>query len=234
MAGTISDWIIEMEKAGLEDLAKAFHSEKLKDYERLKKSGLPTFDDFVVSFSEFNINNEGLNEFLAKYNSFVVRAIPNTKELPRRYKIGVHDFEECKDFLNKNIEKKNKNKYSVLLTEHEPTDWAGVIISRPGDVFVEVAKSELDRLSHGLANPSTGIFSNQEVNHFNGMRYNTENIWEREFMWKALKYIRKDLPGDSDIFPNINFMKGYFEFVKIKGTDKIKFLDFKVNDAYLG
>ena len=52
-------------------------------------------------------------------------------------------------------------------------------------------------------------------------------------MWRALQYLRIDLPSDSDLFPKLDFMKGYFEFVVTEKTDKIKFLDYKINKAYL-
>jgi len=233
MVGTISDWIITMEKTGLEESAKAFDSDKLQDYERLKQSGLPTFDDFIVPFGKFQRGNKDLEEFLAKYSGFVIRAIPNTKELPRRYKIGVYNFEDCQRFLEEHVQRENQDRYSVFLTEHEPTDWAGIIISRSKDVLIEVAQSGLDELSHGLVIPTGGHFVQHGQNHFRSMRYNTENVQERELMWRVLQYLRRDLPTDSDLFPNVDFMKGYFEFVKTQKTDKIKFLDFKINEAYL-
>jgi len=233
MVGTISDWIIGMEKAGLNESAKSFHSKKLQDYERLKKSGLPVFDDFIIPFKQFQKGNKDLKEFLARYESFVIRAIPNTRELPRRYKIGVYGFEGCQKFLNQHVQKEDQDKYSVFLTEHEPTNWAGIIISRSQDTLIEIAQSGLDELSHGQFTPVGGHFAQHKQNHFKSMKYNTKNIQERELIWGTLQYLRSDLPTDSDLFPNINFMKGYFEFVKIERTDRIKFLDFKVNESYL-
>ncbi|MFC2135648.1 hypothetical protein ACFLTH_13620 [Bacteroidota bacterium] len=233
MVGTISDWIIEMEKAGLNESAKSFHSEKFEDYERLKQSGLPTFNDLIVPFGKFQKGNKDLEEFLTKYEGFVIRAIPNTRELPRRYKIGVHDFEDCQRFLDQHVQVEYQDRYSIFLTEHEPTDWAGIIISRPHDVLLEVAQSGLDELSHGQVIPVGGHFAQHGQNHFKSMRYNTENVQERELMWRALQYLRRDLPTDSDLFSNVDFMKGYFEFVKTQRTDRIKFLDFKVNESYL-
>ena len=87
MSNTISDWIISMEKKGFKNQAKSFHSKKLEDYQRLKDLNLPTFDDIIVPYNNFKENNKSLEEFLEKYNGFVIRAIPNTKKLPRRYKM---------------------------------------------------------------------------------------------------------------------------------------------------
>lgn len=229
----MSDWIIAMESFGLRELAKAFHSDKLQDYKRLKESGLPTFDDFIIQYKDFNKRNLSLENFLAIYESFVIRAIPNTKDLPRRYKIGVHSFEECQEFLAKNVPSGKEDKYSVFLTEHEPTNLAGVIISRPQDVLIEVAQSGLDELSHGKVTPSVGHFAQHYYNHFKSMRYNTKDMAQRQLMWRALQYLRKDLSSDSDLFTNTEFLKGYFEFVVTEKTSKIKFLDYKINENYL-
>lgn len=234
MAGTMSDWIIEMKKAELEDSADSFHSEKLQDYSRLKQSGLPLSEDFIVPFEKFNRGNKNLERFLAKYESFVIRAIPKTPELRRRYEIGVHNFNDCQIFLNKNVSEENKKKYSIFLTEYEPTGWSGTIISRPNDLLIEVSQSALDKLSHGEVTPVGGHFAHHGLNHFKSMRYNTKNIQEREIMWDALQYLRINSPTDSNLSPNIDFMKGYFEFIRTKKTKRIKFLDFKINEAYLG
>ena len=229
----MSDWIIGMDGEGLNDFAASFHSEKLQDYERLKQSGLPTFDDFTIPFEKFQRGNRDLEEFLSKYGGFVIRAIPKTRKFPRRYRIGVHTFEDCQKFLAQHVRRQDENKYSVFLTEYEPADWSGVIISRLKDVMIEVSQSGLDRLSHGQVTPEGGHFAQHDLNHFRSMKYNTENDQSRALMWRALQYLRRDLPSDSNLFPNVNFRKGYFEFVKTERTDRIKFLDFKVNEAYL-
>ncbi|MBU0907610.1 MAG: hypothetical protein KKE05_05645, partial [Nanoarchaeota archaeon] len=143
MGGTVSDWIIEMQKRAFAD-ATALHSEKLEDYRRLKESGLPTFEDLIISFPEFNEGNEALRNFLARYDSFVVRAIPGTKELPRRYKIGVKDFGECMQFLRENVRPEDGGKYSVFLTEFEPQTMSGAVISRGDEVLIEIARGNLD------------------------------------------------------------------------------------------
>jgi hypothetical protein len=229
MSGTFSDWIIEGKKRGLEEAVRAFHSDKLEDYKRLKASGLPIFDDLIVPYLQFGRENNELMEFLAKYPGFVVRAIPKTKELPRRYRIGVHSFEECKAFLEENVRKGMESVYSVLLTEHEPTDRSGIIISNHERTLVEVAEAQLDELSSGKVIPSTGEFFKQAV--FKRMHYRNANAAQRELIWKALQYLRIDLPSDS-AFPDIDFMVGYFEFVVTKKTDRIKFLDYKLNEMY--
>jgi len=232
MVGTFSDWIIALEQRGFKETARNLHTKKLQDYRRLKKSGLPIFDDLIVPYQQFNGENKRLMDFLARYNNLVVRAIPNTKSLPRRYKIGIHSFEECQDFLAQVIKGGDEKKYSVLITEHEPTNWAGIIISRPEDVLIEVAKSGLDELSHGSIIPSAGHFTFHHGNHFRSMGYYNADGSQRGLIWQALQYLRRDTQNDSDVFPAIDFMGGYFEFVVTEKTGRIKFLDFKVNEAY--
>jgi len=228
--GTISDWIIEMEKAGLNKLARAFHSKKLKDYERLKKTGLPTFDDFIVPFRQFQKENKNLEEFLSKYKGFVIRAIPNTKELPRRYKIGIHTFEDCQKFLDQNVQKENQDKYSVFLTEHEPTNKSGIIISKRDKLFFEIGECGLDELSHGRDPSISCIIDFTKIGHISDktqwkIKKNKQN---EKLMYNVLRYI--EISRDNF---NPLFIKGYFEFVKTKKTNRIKFVDYKINKSYL-
>ena len=223
--GTISQWRIEMEKAGLAETSKSFFSDKRKDYEGLKQSGLPVFDDFVVPFEQFEEGNEKLKRFLSQHEGFVVRAIPKMEGLPRRYKIGVHNFSDCQNFLHE-IQRKDRSKYLVFLTEYEPTDWGGIIISRPQNIFIEVSEDGLDKLSHGQVIPIGEYLELCDYDHFKKIENNAST--SGRVMWSALEHLIKDSPTAG--IPNL--MKGYFEFVRTQ-RGKIKFLDYKTNEAYL-
>ena len=136
-------------KAGLKNLAKKLHSEKLTDYKRLKESGLPIFYDFEVPYINFNDKNIELLLFLSKFPEFVIRAIPKTKDLPRRYKIGVKTFGDCVSFLDSVVDQNNKEIYSVLITDYEPSKFGGVIISRKDDLIIEIGENfNIYYLSH--------------------------------------------------------------------------------------
>ena len=233
MAGTISDWIIELEKAGLKNLAKKLHSEKLTDYKRLKESGLPIFYDFEVPYINFNDKNIELLLFLSKFPEFVIRAIPKTKDLPRRYKIGVKTFGDCVSFLDSVVDQNNKEIYSVLITDYEPSKFGGVIISRKNDLIIEIGENcNVDDLAHGKITPVGGIYKEHSFNHFKSMKYNTENETHRKLMWRVLDFLRNEVVSDSEINTGIEFTLGYFEFV-ITVSDKVKFLDYKLNEMYL-
>ncbi|MBR9691843.1 hypothetical protein GOV06_03570, partial [Candidatus Woesearchaeota archaeon] len=130
MSGTISDWIIEMEKRGFSETAKEFHSDKLTDYQRLKNSGLPIFDDFRTPYSRFCKHNPELMDFLAKYPSFCIRALPNNPDLPRRFELGVKSFEDCKKFLDETLDPELGDRYDVLISEYgqeDPATRSGII-----------------------------------------------------------------------------------------------------------
>jgi hypothetical protein len=240
MGGTISDWIIEMQRRG-DKCAAALHSEKLEDYRRLKESGLPIFEDLIIPFLEFNEGNGAVSGFLAKHDSFVVRAIPDTKELPRRYKIGVKNFEECMQFLRENVRPEDGAKYSIFLTEFEPQTMAGAIISRGDDVLIEIARGNLDVFSHGGTTPiGEGHFGQHGFSHTRCMRYSSRNKNFNRLLWNTLQYLRLEDDYDDQDFnvrgfksPQARFMRGYFEFVVTKRSG-VKFLDYKVNEAYLG
>ena len=230
----ISSWIIQAQKYGLSHIAESLHSTKLEDYERLKRSNLPIFADFSCHVNNFDEQNKELCFFLDKYDQFIVRALPNTRNLPRRHKLGVKSFNECRQFLNEVIGKDDEEKYSVLMTENEEPKWVGAIIVRDEGALIEVGKSKnLNDVVHGHINPHLGRFAYHGFNHYRSMRYATRNFDAREVMWRALNFLRYDFISDSDLFPEISFRKGYFEFVLTEKTNKIKFLDYKVNEGYL-
>lgn len=232
MTGTISDWIIALEKAGFKEEAAALHSDKLQDYKRLKESGLPTFEDLILPFHEFKEGNASLEGFLRKHDNFVVRAIPNTRNLPRRYKIGVKTFVEFQEFLLENINSGDEEKYQIFITEFEPQNMAGAVISRGEDVLIEIARGNLDAFSHGQTNPiACGHFAFHGYNHYKSMQYTTNTPHLNKLLWNVLQCLRTDTRIE-DFIPEIDFMRGYFEFV-ITEKGSIKFLDYKLNDAYL-
>ena len=190
----------------------------------------------MIPYSQFSRDNSALMGFLFRYPSFCIRAIPDTQELPRRFKIGVKSFEDCQEFLREHVLPEKKDSYTVLITEYgqeKPANLSGIVISREHDALIEVGECGLDELSHGeKIIPVSGEFAFHGGNHFRSMRYNTKDAEKRELMWRALQYLRRDLPSDSDNFPNFDFMKGYFEFVVVE-EDQIRFLDYKVNEMYL-
>ncbi len=207
---SMASWIIHASNHGI-DMRK-FHSDKLEDNQRLEESGLPVWNKFKVPYREFHKNNPQLMEFFSKYEQFLIRAIPNTSELNRFSNLGVSDFKECLDFLRKGVNPKHADSYSVLMTEWEPTEYGGIIISRPNSRIIEISK-ELDELEHGQVTPVTG-YSNGL-----GMKYTTEDTELRQLMWNSLKYVKG--------------LEGYFEFVITEKDRSIKFIDYKTSRGYL-
>ena len=123
--GTIKDWIIYSKSKGI-DLSY-LDSDKNLDLQKLAGSGLPIFDLFSCSYSSFLANDPKLVDFLFRYSGFVVRAIPKLGEnLPRRYKIGITNFQEASSFLEEQA-RGNEKRYNVALTEWEPAIFSGVV-----------------------------------------------------------------------------------------------------------
>lgn len=235
---TISDWVIALEKQGLEQLAKGLHSDKKEDDKRLVKLGIPVFDRLEqIPYKEFTEENKRVTAFLEKYDRFVVRAIPikGKSDLPRRPKIGVYTFEECQAFLDELFSQDPKligqeENYNVSLVENEPTIGSGIIISNPPkEVLIEVSSDGLDVLSHGEVDPPLSCRIDLK-----GLGHITDKLhWERknprlvDTMWKALRCI--ELSRDNF---NPHFKKGYFEFL-VTEKERIVFWDYKANEAYL-
>jgi hypothetical protein len=240
---TMSDWIPLLKKENLEGIMDSLETSRLEDDERLLNSGLPVCKRIAIPYEKFSQKNKELIRFLSKYQSFVVRALPIPgKNLPRRPKIGLKSFQECSDFLanlfdqGKELHGKEKD-YIISVVEHEPTIGSGIIISNPEKTLIEISDHSLAELSHGQVNDAVhGVFTFHNNNHFRSMRYSTEDIKKREFMWRALQYIRINPKSNgltnSDIFPEITFWAGYFEFVRTE-TDRIIFWDYKIKEGYL-
>lgn len=207
---SMSGWIVKARDLGID--LKQFKTDKLADYQRLRESGLPTWDDFQTKYTEFNPDNKNLMKFLNKHGMFVVRGVPNTSKLGRVSKRGVSCFQECSDFLQGEIKSRNKKLYSVLLTEWEPTSYGGIVISTPNKLLIEVGEN-LDEVEHGQVTPTTGW-----LNDF-GMKYTTNDTELRRLMWDALKPVKN--------------LEGYFEFVVTEKDRDIKFIDYKVCEGYL-
>lgn len=252
-SGKMSDWITLLKGAGCGDLAHGLHTGKLEDYNRLRDSGLPRWADFEVDYTQFRKDNKRLSRFLSKYNGFVIRAIQTSPPFNRRAKVGVDSFDECVEFLESIIDRKEEETYKVLLTQHEETDRCGIIISRDDELIIEMANGrDLAGLERGTCRvKARGVFNHHKngncENHFRSMQFfmskrsHKKNIEWKILMWNALQFIRLDsgceygdlMYGNSMQFPTFRFLKGYFEFVVTKQSDVIKFADYKTNPAYL-
>jgi hypothetical protein len=206
---SMASWIDYGNSHGID--MKKFHSDKLEDNQRLRESGLPAWDEIEVAYRDFNEDNPKLEEFLSKYNQFLIRAIPKTPGLNKFSDVGL-DFQECLNLLRQGIKPKDANHYSIILTQWEPTEYGGIIISKPEGVVIEVAK-QLDELEHCQVIPAAG-YSNGL-----GMKYTTEDIELRQLMWNSLRHVKG--------------LEGYFEFVITKRDRIIKFIDYKISRGYL-
>ena len=230
MGGTISDWI-EKAKRTKADL-NALDTKKREDMARLRNCRLPQFDSFDLPYSEFSKDNEELMEFIKKNRRVTIRALPNesgkAKGFTRQYRIGWPcNYHSCKGFLNEIISW-NVNDYDVGMTAWEHNHYGFVLISAPRFVFGELGKKLVD-LSHGLEIPlASFVVDRSRVGH---LEDKTRWIGARSRksasqLLEALKYIKEP----SDNF-NPSFIEGYFEGVVTKSG--VKFLDYKVNPAYL-
>lgn len=151
------------------------------------------------------------------------------QNLPRKYKIGLHSFEEAEEFLQHSIDNKTKDNYRILITEHELNNKSGIIISRGKDLLIEVGNFGLDELTHGKPPSASLRIDFTKVGHISDKFF-----WEikpnseiEKLIKRSLNYI--ELTRDSF---NPLFKRGYFEFV-VTETNRIIFLDYKTNEMYL-
>ncbi|MDD5253720.1 MAG: hypothetical protein PHG05_01270 [Candidatus Nanoarchaeia archaeon] len=229
MDKNISDWVIAAEKERI-DLGR-FHSDKLEDWRRLKGSGLPIYDFIIVHVEDIKAGDPLVSNFLNKYPRFVVYAIPNTKEMPRRYKLNLKSFEECNNFLRETINPRDCKKYTIILEDYGVGDKiGGVIISKNSEVLIEAAEGTLEKMSHG----DIPLFLSCKIDL--GKVGHIENkmewfIGKNNLNMKFVRFIIDYIDLAKDIF-NPHLMKGYFEFI-ITNNDELKFLDYKINEMYL-
>lgn len=228
MGETMSDWIISMKARGLQDLANGFHSEKVEDLKRLEESGLPVFSGLSVAYFNFKRENAELMIFLKScVEGIVIRALPNTPQHPRRYKIGVKGFEECEKFLRENVV--SGAEYNVYMSEWEPQDRSAIIISSPEKVLLEVGSCGLDELSHGGDTTLSFKIDLTKIGHLENKATWTKqgDSRDREVAKQALK----EITLNPDSF-NPLYLRGYFEIVATT-RGKVKFVDYKINQLYL-
>ncbi|MFA7708081.1 MAG: hypothetical protein WCX73_03965 [Candidatus Pacearchaeota archaeon] len=242
MAGkTISDWGKSMKETGLNVLkqtADRFHTIKQEDVERLKKSGLPQYDWFVLPYRDFSQKNNNLTSWMNKYTQkgegFCIRAIPTEegikKGLTRKPKFGYLSFQYCINFLNEKTRDTGKEDWNIIMSNWEEDNYGGVIIS--GDRFVigEIS-SNLEKLTSMEQTPLAGfIFDRGGLGYITDKTKWMDNSQEKakSVLWKT--FFNNIKQGDDNFNPSL--LKGYFEFVYTK-TDKIRFLDFKENEQYI-
>lgn len=207
-------WSDALRKNGFEKLAKDFETNKEEDIRRLRTLGIPVLDIIHIDYVDFHENNEDVLNFIKKHGDVVIMTIPRKKDLLKAYKIGIYSFEDCKKFLDENIVSDHEL-YCISLTEHQKNIGSGIIISGDNKVVVEIADSYLDDLTYGKSTPVGCVIENGNFN------FNTSDTVKQEIMRNALEYIKKD--GE--------FIKGYFEFILVKGN-KVIFFDYKENEAY--
>jgi hypothetical protein len=230
MGGTISDWI-EIARRTKVDLS-GLDTKKREDMERLRNSGLPQFDSFDLPYSEFTKDNKELMMFIRKNERVTIRALPKesgkAKGFTREYEIGWPcSYDSCRGFLNEVIAG-NVDDYDVGMTSWEYNHYGFVLISSPKFVFGELGK-RLDNLSHGLEVPlASFVVDRSGVGHLEDKTrwIKARNKKSASKLLEALKHIKEP----SDNF-NPSFLEGYFEGVITKSG--VKFLDYKVNQAYL-
>ncbi len=239
------DWKIAMHKAGLREEAIAFEFDRVQDDERLEKSGLPYFRKIVIPHKDFIQEPKKLREFMSRYNEFMIRVlpVPEKKNLPRRYKMGgVYNFKDCKEFLdylfsNDSELISNEKFYSISLAEHEFTDIGGNLVSNQQRVIIESKKSRKNK--GGLAalcegeNPDLSCIIDLSIpGHLNEKtswipEINEKNRKISEIMLRTLSYI--ELIRDKF---NPFYLRGYFEWLHTRKSDRIVFWDYKDKEIF--
>ncbi len=227
---TISDWI-ECAKNTLASLEK-LESDKDSDMARLSASELPHFEELRLPYSDFLKENNRLMQFLNRHERVTIRALPTPegrkKGFTRKYeKNWPSAFEECMQFL-KPVIKENGEYFTVGLTAYEPNDYGFILISGEKYIRGEIGKS-LEDLSHGDETPIVSfVLDRGKTGHLED-----KIIWLKREDDSAAKVLLRTLNCIKAPFDNFNpiFLEGYFEGVVTKTG--IKFLDYKINPAYL-
>ncbi|MEW6054247.1 MAG: hypothetical protein AB1552_10750 [Nitrospirota bacterium] len=130
--------------------------------------------------------------------------------------------------MAKKIEDKAMPYYNVVINEYDPAQYAGVIISWPERLIIEmVADVDLEKLSHSRIVPWHAEFAEHFPYSFRKMIYN-ENINHdiKEIMWGVIKSI-SSVEYDGYSIPRFIPMVGDFEFVISKRSGTLRFVDYK-------
>ncbi len=228
MGQTISDWIIALQESGHDKQAQALQSNKLEDARRIQNAGLPALMGIKIPYTEFSLSNSEIKKFFSRHPKTVVRALPRASDIPRRYQMNICSAREARDFLRGVIEKDQRAKYDVFISEQVDARWSGIMISTTQRTIVEISRASLEKLSHGEVIPfANGVFE-PEIRR---MKYSTSDKSARTAIWNTLQYIRHDQPTEGAL-PHIAFTPGYFEFM-VRRNGRPVFADFKEAPGYL-
>lgn len=226
--GSVRDWIIAAQEKGI-DLSY-LDSDKVEDTRKLELLDIPIDLNYACPYSEFTKENKALTSFMKKYRYFCVRAIPipSRKDLPRKPKLDLRSFEECKSFIDEAV-KCHENEYNVIISEFSPQIYGGTLISASRYVRGEIGKSLAD-----LCLCKEVPLASFEIDRGKTGHITDKTDWKlqtdkraKQALWKALMHITLK----HDMFDPI-MLRGYFEFVVKENLD-IRFVDFKDNEAYL-
>ena len=226
--GSIRDWVIAAKERGI-DISR-LDSDKVQDTVKLEKLDMPIDRNFMCSYREFNAENKELADFMGLYKYYVVRAIPapGREDLPRKPKLDLRSFGECKNFIDDAV-RGHEEAYNIILSEFSPQIYGGTLISASRFVRGEIGRSLAD-----LCLCKEIPLASFEIDKSRVGYITDKTEWKLEAdktakkcLWKALMHITLGF----DMFDPI-MHRGYFEFI-VKENLGIRFVDYKDNEWYL-
>lgn len=226
----ISGWLRAIEDNRIQFTAESIKEDRLSELKHLIQSGLPTFKYYFFKLSFFLSDKHSIKRIYQKFDGHIVIRVIPTDNRYQRLTIIDKTLEGCYRLLAKKIERKAIPYYNVVINEYDPALYAGVVISSPERLIIEMVEDvDLEKLSHGHIVPWHAEFAEHFPYSFRKMVYYGNVADEiKEIMWFIVKSL-SSVYCDGNSIPRFIPRVGDFEFLISRRTGTLRFVDYKNN-----
>ena len=236
---TLVGWSNRLRNLGLNEIASKYDTDIIRDFYLIRELNLPTYDSYMFSVVCFLDQFERLQANFI-HDSYYLILLPMHENYRKYILMDFKSLLDAKNFIVQNIQGMYEH-YMIRISEFEQNVYGGSIISDEGLVLVEMVKG----LQNGVAYGTKNVISGRLTPFTISTHYSTSNEEERLYIWRVIQSIiqNNDMITQNDLINrenhfihNINFLKGYFEFVYTKHMKRdclrLIFFDVKLNKAY--
>lgn len=227
---TLVGWRNKANSLNIHSLSNKYKESTLSDYNLLKNSCLPVYDDHLILLDDFTNNyNWFANNFIHK--EYYLLLIPKKENLNKYSLVGFSKLREGYNFIQ-NLPINNHKDYLIKLSEFSKNVYGGSIMIDENILVAEINEGLQKDVSYGVSHVSNAILTAYQPS----VRYKNSSNSEKVLLWRAIKCVKNASPQYFEFHSirDILFPKGYFEFAYIEENKhlRIVFIDVKNDKDY--